>query len=605
MNRLARGGLLDGGQIDTLTPRVNPRTASLGCAGTFEAAYVAAHGPVICRYQREDVEPTMKTPVLILLSFGPLFAQIPNPTQNQQTPVATGQPMPIFRVTVVSRTIKAVNYHYRTGTTHVDFRGTALMPAARGEANVASQMGSTKIETALQHLTPANQFGPEYMTYVLWGITPEGRANNLGEIVLEGDHAKLLSTTDLQTFGLMVTAEPYFAVTQPSDVVVAENFMRDDTSGTIEQVDAKFELLQRGQYVMDRADYKPVKINPKGPLQLSEAENAVEIARLAGAEKYAADSFQKATIDLQNAEGFLNGKSHDRKESETNAREAAQMAEDARIITFRKIQDEQLANERADAAAREAAAQQQTQAAEQQAQLEQQRRAQADADRQAAEQAKSAADQARMQADQARVLAEQATLQATQERAAADAAKAAALAQQQAAQADADRARDAAHLSDVQRQQAENEKTQLRERLRQQLNLILETRETQRGLIVNINDVLFDTAQYTLKPGAREKLAKVSGIILAYPGLKIQLEGHTDSVGSDDYNLKLSQERGDSVRTYLVSQGVPADAVTAIGLGKADPVATNDNAAGRQQNRRVDMVVSGTPIGVGSLGPQQ
>jgi outer membrane protein OmpA-like peptidoglycan-associated protein len=554
----------------------------------------------------------MKTPVLILLAFGPLFAQIPNPTQNQQTPVATGQPMPIFRVTVVSRTIKAVNYHHRTGTTHVDFRGTALMPAARGEANVASQMGSTKIETALQHLTPANQFGPEYMTYVLWGITPEGRANNLGEVVLEGDHAKLLSTTDLQTFGLMVTAEPYFAVTQPSDVVVAENFMRNDTSGTIEQVDAKFELLQRGQYVMDRADYKPVKINPKGPLQLSEAENAVEIARLAGAEKYAADSFQKATIDLQNAEGFLNGKSHDRKESETNAREAAQMAEDARIITFRKIQDEQLAGERAAAAAREAAAQQQTQAAEQQtqaaqqqAQLEQQRRAQAEADRQAAEQAKSAADQARMQADQARVLAEQATLQATQERAAADAAKAAALAQQQAAQSDADRAREAAHLSDQQREQAEAEKTQLRERLRQQLNLILETRETQRGLIVNINDVLFDTAQYTLKPGAREKLAKVSGIILAYPGLKIQLEGHTDSVGSDDYNLKLSQQRGDSVRTYLVSQGVPADSVTATGLGKADPVATNDTAAGRQQNRRVDMVVSGTPIGVGSLSPQQ
>jgi outer membrane protein OmpA-like peptidoglycan-associated protein len=542
---------------------------------------------------------------LILLAFGSLFAQVPNPTQNQQTPVATGQPMPIFRVTVVSRTIKAVNYHHRTGTTHIDFRGTALMPAARGEASVGSQMGSTKIETALQHMTAANQFGPEYMTYVLWGITPEGRANNLGEIVLEGDHAKLLSTTDLQAFGLMVTAEPYFAVTQPSDVVVAENFMRNDTSGTIEQVDAKFELLQRGQYVMDRADYKPVKINPKGPLQLSEAENAVEIARLAGAEKYAADSFHKATIDLQNAEGFLNGKSHDRKESETNAREAAQMAEDARIITFRKIQAEDLANERAAAAAREAAAQQQAQAAEQQTQLEQQRRAQADSERQAAEQAKAAADQARMLADQARQQAEQAAAQASQERVAADAAKAAALAQQQAAQADADRAREAAHLSDQQRQQAEAEKAQLRERLRQQLNLILETRETQRGLIVNINDVLFDTAQYTLKPGAREKLAKVSGIILAYPGLKIQLEGHTDSVGGDDYNLKLSQERGDSVRTYLVSQGVPAETITAIGLGKADPVATNDTSAGRQQNRRVDMVVSGEPIGLGSLSPQQ
>jgi outer membrane protein OmpA-like peptidoglycan-associated protein len=555
----------------------------------------------------------MKATALFLLAFGALFAQVPNPTQNQQSiPPENSQSMPVFRITVVSRTIKAVNYHHRTSTTQIDFRGTELMPAARGEADVQSQMGSTKIQTELHHMTAANQFGPEYMTYVLWGITPEGRATNLGEVVLEGDHAKLLSTTDLQTFGLMVTAEPYYAVTQPSDVVVAENFIRNDTSGTIEQVDAKFELLQRGQYILDRADYRPVKVNPKGPLQLSEAENAVEIARLAGAEKYANDTFQKAVLDLQNAEGFLNGKSHDRKESETNAREAAQMAEDARIITFRKIQEEQLAIERASAAAREAAAQQQANAAQQQADMEAQKRAQADAERQAAEQAKAAADQARMQADQARMQADQARLQAeqatnvaTQERAAADAAKAAAVAQQQAAQADADRARQAAMLSDQQRQQAETEKTQLRERLRQQLNTILETRETQRGLIVNINDVLFDFNQYTLKPGAREKLAKVSGIILAYPGLKIQLEGHTDSVGTDDYNMKLSQQRADSVRTYLASQGVPPDTMTSTGLGKADPVATNDNAAGRQQNRRVDMVVSGDPIGLGSISPQQ
>jgi outer membrane protein OmpA-like peptidoglycan-associated protein len=546
----------------------------------------------------------MKPTLLMLLAFGTLFAQVPNPTQNQQTPVNTGQPMPVFRITVVSRTIKAVNYHHRTGMTQIDFRGTALMPAARGQADVESQMGSTKIQTALSHMTAANQFGPEYMTYVLWGITPEGRATNLGEVVLEGDHAKLLSTTDLQAFGLMVTAEPYFAVTQPSDVVVAENFVRNDTSGTIEQVEAKAQLLQRGQYVLDRTDYRPIKVNAKGPLQLSEAENAVEIARLAGAERYANDTFQKAVVDLQNAEGFLNGKSHDRKESETNAREAAQMAEDARIITFRKIQDEQLANERAAAAAREAAAQQQAQAAAQQTQIEQQRRAQAEAERQSAEQAKMAADQARAQADQARMQAEQAALQASQERTAADAAKAAAIAQQQAALADADRAHQAAALSGQQLQQAEAEKTQLRERLRAQLNLILETRETQRGLIVNINDVLFDFNQYTLKPGAREKLAKVSGIILAYPGLKIQLEGHTDSVGTDDYNMKLSQQRADSVRGYLVSQGVPADTVTSTGLGKGDPVATNDTASGRQQNRRVDMVVSGAPIGVGPLSQQ-
>jgi hypothetical protein len=180
----------------------------------------------------------MKLPGLLVLIAGTLAAQVPNPTQQAQRPEQTGQAMPIFRVTVVSRTTKAVNYHHRTGTTHIDFRGTELMPAARGEASVSSQMGSTKIETTLHHMTPAGQFGPEYMTYVLWGITPEGRPANLGEVVLEGDHAKLLSTTDLQTFGLIVTAEPYFAVTQPSDVVVAENFLRTDTSGTIEQVDA-------------------------------------------------------------------------------------------------------------------------------------------------------------------------------------------------------------------------------------------------------------------------------------------------------------------------------------------------------------------------------
>jgi len=527
----------------------------------------------------------MRATSLVFLAVGALIAQTPNPTQGKQayTP-DSGQP--IFRVTVVSRTIKAVNYHHRTGTTAIDFRGTELMPEARGDARVSSQMGSTKIETYLNHMTPANQFGPEYMTYVLWGITPEGRANNLGEVVLEGDHAKLLSTTDLQTFGLMVTAEPYFAVTQPSDVVVAENFIRKDTAGTIEQVDAKYELLQRGQYVRDRAAYRPIKINPKGPLQLAEAENAVEIARLAGAEKYAPDTFQKAQIDLQNAEGFLNG-SRDRKESETNSREAAQMAEDARIITFRKMRDEQLANERAAAAAREAAAQKQAQEADAQAALEARRRAQADADRQAAEQAKAEA--------------EQAAASAAQEKAAADAAKQAALVQQQAALADAERAKQAAALAEQARQQSEAEKTALRERLRNQLNTILETRETQRGLIVNINDVLFDFNQYTLKPGAREKLAKVSGVLLAYPGLKIQLEGHTDSVGTDAYNLKLSQQRADAVRDYLVSQNVPAETVSAVGLGKEDPVASNDTAAGRQQNRRVDMVVSGEPIGLGPL----
>jgi outer membrane protein OmpA-like peptidoglycan-associated protein len=528
----------------------------------------------------------MKAAICLFVAIGTLCAQAPNPIRQQSATPDLSQPMPIFKVTVVSRTTKAVNYHHRTGTTHIDFRGTELMPMARGEASVQSQMGSTKVDTALNHMSPASQFGPEYMTYVLWAITPEGRAMNLGEVVLEGDRAKLLSTTDLQTFGLIVTAEPYFAVTQPSDVVVAENFLRNDTSGTIEQVDAKYELLERGEYVMDRGHYQAIRVNPKGPLQLGEAENAVEIARLAGAERYAADTFQKAVIDLRNAEGFLHGLG-DRKESETDSREAAQMAEDARIITIRKMRAEEEATARAAAAAREAAAQTAAQQAEAQAQLDQQRR-------QEAEQARAQAEQARVQAEQMKAEALSAAQQAAQEKAAADAARQQALAAQAAASAEADRLLQA-------NQQSETEKAQLRERLRQQFNQILETRETARGLIVNISDVLFDFDKYTLKPGAREKLAKVSGILLAYPGLKIQLEGHTDSIGSDEYNMKLSQERADSVEQYLLAQGVSADSLSSVGLGKANPVATNDTDAGRQQNRRVEMVVSGEPIGVGSL----
>ncbi len=502
----------------------------------------------------------MKLWGLLPLSAALLLAQVPNPTQSQQalTPNDTGQPTPIFRVTVVSRTTKAINYHHRTGTTHIDFRGTELMPMARGDASVDSRLGSTKIETHLDKMTPASQFGPEYITYVLWAITPEGRAMNLGEVVLEGNHANLLSTTDLQSFGLIVTAEPYFAVTQPSDVVVAENFVRNDTTGTIEQVDAKYELLQRGQYVMNRGSYRPVKIDPKGPLQLAEAENAVEIARLAGADRYAADTLQKATVDLQNAEDFLN-KTHDKKRSETNAREAAQMAEDARIIAIRKEREEALAKEREAAAQREAEERAKAEQAAGQARLEAQQRAQAEADRKAALQAKLEAEQAAAQAEQAKLAAQEA------ERA---------------------------------RQQAEADRAAIRERLKQQLNQVLETQETARGLIVNISDVLFDFNKYTLKPEAREKMAKVSGILLAYPGLQIQLEGHTDSIGSDEYNQKLSEERADTVRSYLIDQGVPIGTVTAIGLGKANPVASNDTAAGRQKNRRVDMVVTGAPIGI-------
>jgi len=467
---------------------------------------------------------------------------------------------PIFRVTVVSRTTTAINYRHRSGSTPVALRGTALMPMAKGDASVNSKQGRIEISAHMEKMTPATQYGPEYLTYVLWAVTPEGRPKNLGEVLLNGDNSKLEVTTDLQTFGLIVTAEPYFAVTQPSDVVVMENFVRTDTQGTYEQIDAKYELLERGQYTVsvNPSDIQPYTLDRKLPLELYEARNAVRIAKWTGADRYAADTFEKAKIGLQNAEDEVKGKIGKKTVSQ-NSRDAAQNAEDARLIALRRMQEEYDAGVKADAEKREADA-----------------NAQAAAERERAERAREESERTRLQAE-----------------ADAEAARAQALAQQQQAQAQIDQARQSA-------ERAEREKAQLREQIRQQLNLILETRETARGLIVNMSDVLFDSGKYTLKPGAREKLAKVGGIILAHPGLKLEIEGHTDSIGTDDYNLKLSEHRANSVRDYLVTEGISADSVTAMGMGKDSPVADNATAAGRQRNRRVELVVSGDPIGSGA-----
>ncbi len=507
--------------------------------------------------------------VLLLLCASAGWAQSTIPREGQGQVDRSG-PVPIYRVTVVGRTTTAINYRHRSGSTKVDFRGTALMPQAKGVAIVNSKQGRIAIDTKMENLTPATQFGPEYLTYVLWAVTPEGRPKNLGEVLLKGDDSKLDVTTDLQTFGLIITAEPYFAVTQPSDVVVMENFVRTDTTGTIETIDAKYELLQRGQYTLNvnPTELRPIPLDRKTPLELYEARNAVRIARWTGAERYAADTLQKAETSLQNAEDQLKGKVG-KKTVAQNSREAAQMAEDARLITIRRMDDERIANERAAAAQREADAKAQA--------------AQANSQR-------ATAERATAEAERARAEAESAAERAAKEKSEAEAARAGAVAQQQAAQAEADRARQMAA-------QAEQEKAQLREQLRQQLNMILETRETARGLIVNMSDVLFDTAKHTLKPGAREKLARISGIVLAHPGLKLEVEGHTDSVGGDAYNQRLSEQRAASVRDYLVSQGVSPDSITARGFGKTRPVASNETAAGRQTNRRVELVVSGELIG--------
>ena len=523
----------------------------------------------------------MKRPILltiaIIFSSMPGWAQTARP--DQSGPAATGNvrldrsgSTPIFRVTVVERTTKAINYRHRSGSTPIEFRGTPLLPDARGQAEVNSKQGRIEIDAKMEHLSPATQYGPEYMTYVLWAITPEGRPANLGEVLLDGTHSKLNVTTDLQTFGLIVTAEPYFAVTQPSDVVVMENFVTNETQGTFEPIEAKYELLQRGQYVLNvnPSELRPTPMDRKTPLELYEARNAVRIAKWTGAGQYASDTLQKAETSLQNAEEELTGKVG-KKTVAQNSRDAAEAAEDARLITIRKMQDEDAANQKAAADAQQA---------------------QAEAQRVAAERARAEAEQATLQAQ----------AEAERARTEAEAARTAALAQQQQAQSQLDQAREAAAQASA---QAELEKTQLRDQLKQQLNVILETRETARGLIVNMSDVLFDTGRYTLKPGAREKLAKISGIILAHPGLRIEVDGHTDNVGSDDFNQRLSEQRAGSVREYLVSQGVSSDSVTAMGFGKTRPVTDNGTAAGRQQNRRVELVVSGESIGTApQAGPQ-
>jgi len=512
---------------------------------------------------------TASTLAAIVILFS-VSARSQQPAVEQHVQLDRSGSVTVFRVTVVARTTKAINYRHRSGSTPIDFRGTSLMPDAKGEAIVNSKQGRIEINARMEHLSPATQYGPEYLTYVLWAVTPEGRPKNLGEVLLNGNNSKLDVTTDLQTFGLIVTAEPYFAVTQPSDVVVMENFIRPDTQGTYEDIDAKYELLQRGQYVLNvnPSELRPMVLDRKTPLELYEARNAVRIARWTGADQYAADTLHKAEVGVQNAEEELSGKIG-KKTVAQNARDAAQNAEDARLITIRKMQEEESANEKAAADQRDAEAGA--------------RAEQAETERAIAERAKAKADQATAQAERAKSEAE-----AEAERAAQG--KAAAMAQEQAAKEQLAQARQSA-------EQAEQEKVQLREQLRQQLNVILETRETARGLIINMSDVLFDTGKYSLKPGAREKLAKVSGIILAHPGLNLEVEGHTDSVGSDEYNQHLSEQRANSVRDYLVAQGISGETISALGLGKTAPVTTNGTAVGRQQNRRVELVVSGEPIG--------
>jgi outer membrane protein OmpA-like peptidoglycan-associated protein len=456
----------------------------------------------------------------------------------------------------ISRTVPAVNYQTNSSTA-IAFKGTPLLPFALGNAKVDNRKGSISIATDFSKMSSPNELGPEFLTYVLWAITPEGRASNLGEIPLKGDKGKLSVTTRLPNFAMIVTAEPYFAVSSPSEIVVLQNVPGPDTKGGTTPVTAT--LLSRSTY--HEAQLTAFSMNPKVPLAVYEARNALRIAKAQGAEKYAPDAWAKASQTAAQMETYLAGKQKD--PIITAARNVVQQAEDARSIAVRQAAEDQVAAEKRSQA--EKLAQQQAQAAQREAELKAQQEAEA---KRSAESAALAAQEA-----QARAQAEAAQRKA-QEEAARSAAAAA---------------------------QAEREQQQLRAQLLAQLNAVLQTVDTPRGLVVTMADVLFASGKYQLSQDANLKLARLSGVILAHPGLKLRIEGYTDTTGSAAFNLTLSGQRADAARMFLISQGLnPAD-VTSVGMGESNPVASNDTAAGRQQNRRVEIIVSGEAIGA-SIG---
>lgn len=497
---------------------------------------------------------------LLLLPISNPVLQTQANEKSDELQLERGGQNPTYKlsVKVLERTATAVNYRHRAGSTTIKFKGTSLMADAKAEAKVESKQGYIEIEVEFDDLLPAARFGPEYLTYALWAISPEGRAINLGEVILNGKKSKLNVTTKFQAFGLVVTAEPYFAVTHPSDMVVMENVVGPKTKGAFEQIKFTYELLQRGQYAVNvpPAELLPLPSDKKTPLDLSEARNAVRIARWAGAEKDATESFKRAQELLKEAEQYGTNRRNLRKLSMA-ARQAVQTAEDARLIALRRQEQSRLSQERLASAERERQA------------------------REEVERARLVAEQAGQRQQEA--LEQQRLEEERRARAEAEAEKTRA-----AAQADNQLARQT-------KEQALRQKQELRKQLAEQLNRILETHDTARGLTMNMSDSLFDNGKYTLKPATREKLARASGIMQFYPGLRLEVEGPTE-------------RRADAVRDFLIQQGVDARSITSRGVSETPASAAVDKVASPLPNRKLEIILSGDVIGLpagSSAGLQQ
>jgi outer membrane protein OmpA-like peptidoglycan-associated protein len=480
-------------------------------------------------------------------------------------------PAPIYHVTVTERTVKAINYQYRAEPTLIDFRGTVLLSKGKGLASVESKQGRTEIDVHFENLTEPGQFGREYLTYVLWALTPDGRPLNLGEVVANGgDKSHMRVTTEAQAFAMIVTAEPYSAVRQPSDVVVLENQVRPDTVGKIEEVTARYELLPRGQYSWQIPD-KLAKDAEQGPkvsmrkyealLELYGAQNAVGIAGAAHAAQYAPNTFAKAQQLLAEAQQ-LNDRKGDNGRIVETAREASQAAEDARLIAVRRQQEDQIANAQSQvAAARQAQAQ-----AEQDAQ-----RLRVDA-----------------QAAQAQADAERAARQQAE----ADAAAARAAAAEQAAAPPPQPTRVVVISPPVaSTYNQDSARAEFRMRLLEQMNGPLETRDTPRGLVAVVPNSGFTGGD--LRSPARDQVSRIAAIVISNPGLRIEVEGHSDS----DSDAPLAWRRAEAVRQALIARGISPNSVTSRGLGNARPLMSNATVSGREANERVEIVISGDPIG--------
>jgi outer membrane protein OmpA-like peptidoglycan-associated protein len=496
-------------------------------------------------------------------------------TFQHQSNAAEATTKPLYNVTVVQTPAQAINYRNLKGSVKIDFKGTVLLPSAKGEAKVWNKRGETNIKAWFENLTPPHQFGTEYLTYVLWAISPDGRATNLGELIIDDGESSLRAKSSLQTLSLLVTAEPYFAVSQPSDVVVLENAIKPDEDEKISLTEAKYELLPRGQYTKKNSatDRPPQRMDKETPFYVYQARNAVQIAKASGAEKYEADGFKNAERLLTLSETKDGGRKHRIK----TARQAVQSAEDSRSLSLKRQSAEGLATERTQSAQEIMSAN--TQAAK--------------------------ATESQALAEKALAKAEQAIGKSDTERAAAMALATSATASSTKAQAEAVSARAAAEEAKGQAvdannraERAEGDQAVLRAQLLEQLNSVLQTRDSVRGLIVNMSDALFETGSSTLGQAVREKLAKVAGIVSSHSGLKLNVEGHTDSVGSQAYNQQLSEKRAESARAYLVKQGVASNSIKSQGFGESNPIESNKTTEGRQKNRRVEIVVSGEAIGI-------